>query len=36
VGFNPYRKVRRRTSDYVLVAAGLVIAVGLVLWALLG
>jgi hypothetical protein len=36
VGFNPYRKTRRRPSDYVLVAAGLVVALALVLWALLG
>jgi hypothetical protein len=36
VGFNPYRKVRRRPSDLLLVAAAIVIALGLVLWALLG
>jgi hypothetical protein len=36
VGFNPYRKVRRRPSDYLLVVAALVVAVMLVLWALLG
>jgi hypothetical protein len=36
VGFNPYRPVRRRRSDYLFVAAGLLIAIGLVLWALLG
>jgi hypothetical protein len=36
VGFNPYRRVRRRTSDYVLVAAGLLVALVLVLWALIG
>jgi hypothetical protein len=35
VGFNPYRKVRRRRSDYLFVAAGLILALGLVLWALL-
>jgi hypothetical protein len=36
VGFNPYRKVRRRPSDYVLVAAAVIVAVALVLWALFG
>ena len=36
VGFNPYRKVRRRPSDLVFVAAAIVIALALVLWALLG
>jgi hypothetical protein len=36
VGFNPYRKVKRRRSDYVFVAVGLVIALALVLWAFLG
>jgi hypothetical protein len=36
VGLNPYRSMRRRRSDYVFVAAGLLVAVALVLWALLG
>jgi hypothetical protein len=36
VGFNPYRQMRRRPSDYVFVAAALVVAAVLVLWALLG
>jgi hypothetical protein len=35
VGFNPYRKMRRRPSDYVLLVAGLAVTVALVLWALL-
>jgi len=33
VGFNPFRQHRRSPFDYVLVAAALVIALGLVLWA---
>jgi hypothetical protein len=36
MGLNPYRRMRRRPSDYVFVAAGLIVAVGLVLWAFLG
>jgi hypothetical protein len=36
VGFNPYRRVRRRPADYVLVAAALVVVAVLVLWAFLG
>jgi hypothetical protein len=36
VGFNPYRKTRRRWSDYVFVALGLLVALALVLWAFLG
>jgi hypothetical protein len=36
VGFNPYRARQRRPSDYVFVAAGLVVGLLLVLWALLG
>jgi hypothetical protein len=35
VGFNPYRKARRRRSDYLFVVAGVAVAVALVLWALL-
>jgi hypothetical protein len=36
VGFNPFRQQRRRTGDYVLVAATFAVIVLLVLWALLG
>jgi len=36
VGFDPQRQHRRRSSDYVFVAAAIVVAVALVLWALLG
>jgi hypothetical protein len=36
VGFNPYRRPRRRTSDYVFVAAGVLVAIALVAWAVLG
>jgi hypothetical protein len=36
VGLNPYRQHRRRTSDYVMVAAGLTAALLLVAWAFLG
>ena len=36
VGLNPYRPMRRRRSDYVFVAAALVVAAVLVLWALFG
>ena len=35
VGFNPYRKFRARTGDYVMVGAAIVIAVALVIWAAL-
>jgi len=35
MGLNPFRVQRRRTSDYVLVAATLVVIVALVAWALL-
>jgi len=34
VGYNPYRKFRARPSDYALVAAALVVALALVLWAI--
>jgi hypothetical protein len=33
VGLNPFRVQRRRSSDYVLVAATLVVIAALVLWA---
>ena len=36
MGFDPTRPHRRRPSDLVFVAAGLLVAVGLVVWALLG
>lgn len=32
MGFNPYRKYRANTADYVLLAAVGVAAVGLVIW----
>jgi hypothetical protein len=35
VGFNPYRAQRRRTSDYVMVAAALVAVAVILLWALI-
>jgi hypothetical protein len=36
VGYNPYRKFRARTSDYVLVAAAVVVAAALLAWAFVG
>ena len=36
MGFNPFRQQRRRTGDYVLVAAAFVVIALLVLWAFLG
>lgn len=36
VGFNPYRRSRRRRSDYVIVAGAMLITVGLLIWAFLG
>lgn len=35
MGFNPYRKQKRRTSDYVLVLAALAVVAALLLWALI-
>jgi hypothetical protein len=35
VGLNPFRVQRRRSSDYVLVAATLVVIAALVLWAVI-
>ncbi len=35
VGFNPFRQQQRRASDYVFVAAALVVIAGLLLWALI-
>jgi hypothetical protein len=34
VGFNPFRAQKRRTSDYVLVAAALAVTLALVAWAI--
>jgi hypothetical protein len=36
VGFNPYRKFRAKPADYALVAAALVVALGLLAWGILG
>ena len=36
VGLNPYRKHRRRRSDYVLVGACLALVLALLVWAFLG
>jgi hypothetical protein len=33
MGFNPYRRFRARTGDYVMVAAAIALAVALVIWA---
>ena len=35
VGFNPFRQQRRRTTDYVFLAAALALTVALVVWAAL-
>jgi hypothetical protein len=35
VGFNPYRRFRAGTGDYVMVGAAIVITVALVIWAAL-
>ena len=36
MGYDPYRKHRTTRVDYVLVAAAAIVAVGLVVWALVG
>jgi hypothetical protein len=36
VGYNPYRKFRARPADYVLVAAALLVSLGLLVWAFAG
>jgi hypothetical protein len=36
VGYNPYRRFRARTGDYVMVIAAVVVALGLLAWAVLG
>ena len=35
VGFNPFRQQRRRSSDYVMVAAAFAVIAALLVWALL-
>lgn len=35
MGFNPFRPQRRRSSDYAMVAAALLVCAALVLWAVL-
>jgi len=35
VGFNPYRRFRAKPADYALVAAAVLVALALVLWAFL-
>lgn len=36
MGLNPYRPQKQRRSDLVFVAAGLIVAVLLVVWAFVG
>jgi len=36
VGFNPFRQHRRRSSDYVMVAAAFAVVSVLLLWAVMG
>jgi hypothetical protein len=36
MGFNPYRPQQRRVSDYLLVAAAVVVVLALLAWAALG
>jgi hypothetical protein len=36
MGYNPYRRFRARPSDYVMVVAAVLAALGLVAWALWG
>jgi hypothetical protein len=36
VGYNPYRKYRARPADYALVAAALIVSLGLLAWAFVG
>jgi hypothetical protein len=35
MGLNPFRQQKRRTSDYVLVAAALAVTIALLLWAMM-
>ena len=36
MGYDPYRKHSTNRLDYVLMAAALIVAAGLVVWALVG
>jgi len=36
MGFNPYRKHHTGVADYALLAAAVLLAVGLMLWGFLG
>ena len=36
MGFNPFRQQRRRTSDYVLLAAAFAVVAVLLAWAVFG
>jgi hypothetical protein len=36
VGYNPYRKFKAKPADYVLVAAALLVALALLIWAFAG
>lgn len=36
MGLNPYRPQKHRTSDLVFVAAGLLVAIALLAWAVFG
>ena len=36
MGYNPYRKYRARTTDYVLLAVVFAVGIALVVWALVG
>ena len=36
MGFNPYRKFVAKPADYLMVAAAVVVVIGLLLWAWLG
>jgi hypothetical protein len=35
MGLNPFRQQKRRTSDYVLVAAALAVTIALLVWAMM-
>jgi hypothetical protein len=36
MGFNPYRRFRARTGDYVMVGVAVALALALVIWASFG
>lgn len=36
MGYNPYRRFKARTSDYVFLGVSLAVTVGLVAWVLFG